>query len=389
MITLLELCARYSRISLGAKQDNEEILRFLASVMMSTKRGTISSLRHPDFFALGHAQGDGYHVVLMRNDDGSLGGIAALSVSTMMIKGKVQRLIYASDLRLSINLSRKTRLQFHQWYEALALHCEEIEEFRSPFMITSIFDENTSAVRALVQKKVGKRNPKYRPIFPYQNINVIGRWPRIRSGTWRAQRCISAEVNELAKFLVSNPEGTEVLWTRTEIERKMQVLGLGFEDFLIVHDPAGNICGAALPYSDEKFRQVILDGLGLGMKVVGSLLPLMGAPAFRNGTPLKTGFLGFLRVRSDGEDNRADIVAALLSEARRQLRSLPKSKRLHSITLMTGNDGSLEKMLKQRGFVFTRLPATLYQVVHEKNFQRCKLLHLSRRKKPDFEVGLA
>jgi hypothetical protein len=386
-ITLSELCAKYSRFSVADPGHNEEILAFLRQVSMTTKRGGISALRGPDFFALGRAQGRRSFVILMRNDDDSLGGIAALSVSTMVVKGKVAALVYASDLRLSNALSRKTRLQFHQWYEELALRCAEIEEFEgSPFMVTSIFDENTSAVRALVDKKRAKREPLYRPLFPYQNINVVGRWRKTRGRGLGAGSCDNLE--ELKEFLLSNPEGSEIVWSEEELSRKLAALGLGYGDFIVARRE-GKICGACLPFTDEAFRRTVLHNLTTGVKWVGRMLPVLGKPGFKEGTPLRNGFLGFLKARAvDGED-RADIVAALLEELLRRQRKLPRADRCHTITVMDAQGNKLDQKLKARGFLFTRLPATLYQVVHRKNFQRAKLLRGSKRRRPDIEVGLA
>lgn len=386
-ITLSELCAKYSRFSLAEAGHNEEILAFLRQVSMATSRGGISALRGPDFFALGRVQGRKSFVILMRNDDGSLGGIASLSVSSMEVKGKPSALVYASDLRLSGALSRKTRLQFHQWYEELALRCAEIEEFEgSAFMVTSVFDENTAAVRALVEKKKAKREPLYRPIFPYQNINVVGRWRRVKKKGIGAGGAES--LAELKNFLLSNPEGSEILWTEEEIARRLEAMGLGFEDFLVARRE-GKICGACLPFTDEAFRRTVLLDLSAGVRWVGRMLPLLGKPGFREGTPLRNGFLGFLKVDAQGSDERADIISALLEEFLRRQRKLPRPDRCHTITVMDAQENKLDRKLKERGFLFTRLPATLYQVVHRKNFQKAKLLRVAKRRRPDFEVGLA
>jgi hypothetical protein len=383
---LRDLCAKYSRFSVAEPGNNVEILAFLIQVSMTTKRGGISALRGPDFFALGRAQGRKSFVVLMRNDDESLGGIAALSVSTMRVKGKTSALVYASDLRLSAGLSRKTRLQFHQWYEELALRCAEIEEFEgSAFMVTSIFDENTAAVRSLVEKKKAKREPVYRPLFPYQNINVVGRWRRQKTRGVGVSICEDAE--ELKFFLLSNPEGSEIVWEWDELARKLEVLGLSLNDFLVARIN-GQIVGACLPYTDEAYRRTVLLNVSAGVRWVGRILPLLRKPGFEEGTPLRNGFLGFLKLSAGDSDERADIVSALLSEFSRRQRGLPRRERCHTITVMDAQENKLDQKLKERGFLFTRLPATIYQVVHRKNFQKEKLLHATKRR-PDFEVGLA
>lgn len=390
MLKLEDLCAAYPNFGVAGPGDNEEILAFLGRVQMRTERGALSARREPDFFALGRAQGERSFTILMRNDDGSIGGIAALSVTRMTVKGKAAQLVYASDLRLADDISRATRLRFHRWYEELALRCAEIEEFGgSPFMVTSVFDENTAAVRALVQKKKGKREPVYRPIFPYQNINVLGRWPG-----WRSKRAGAVGLlghgheAELKDFLCANPEGSAIVWSGEELDRRLAALGLEYGDFLVVRR-RGRICAAALPYSDADFRRLVLKDIGAGVKWVGRLLPLMGKPGFRAGTALRTGFLGFLKVVGENSRDRAELVAVLLGEALRTQRKLPRAQRFHTLTVMDAQANRLERALKRRGFLFTRLPATLYQVVHRKNYRRENLLPAQPRRRPDFDVGLA
>jgi hypothetical protein len=150
----------------------------------------------------------------------------------------------------------------------------------------------------------------------------------------------------------------------------------------------GKIIGACLPYTDEAFRLTVLLDLSDGVKWVGRILPLLRKPGFAEGTPLRNGFLGFLKLSAGDQDERADIVSALLSEFSRRQRGLPRRERCHTITVMDAQENKLDRKLKERGFLFTRLPATIYQVVHRRNFRKEKLLRATRRR-PDFEVGLA
>ncbi len=387
-----ELLAPYPLISLARESDNDEILNFLDAIDMKTARGGIKFSRRPDFFALQRAQAEDTLTFLLRNPDGELSGTAVYAITTMRVRGRDERVAYTCDLRLSPRINRRTRLQFRDIYVDATRHAHTIAEFGGTrTIITSIFDENRAAISTLVGKKEGRaRDMVYRPVFPYHNITVLGRLPLSRAlVTHNVIRCPSSRVDDLRDFLVSNPEGSELTFAPQELERRRGVVGFRWEDFLVVLDADGAIQAAGLPVSDEKFRKLVLQGLGPSLRALGEALPVLGRPALREGEPLRTAYLGFLKIRARDPHEHEDLLASLLHRYLDLEREKPIAERYHNLVVMEPQARQMDRRLRLKGLITMSLPATVYQVVHRENHQKRNLLRLRPDQRMDFEVGFA
>lgn len=382
-----ELLNQYPRLQLATEADNEEILDFLDQISMKTERGAITANRRPHFFDLCHIQGDKFFTVLMRNDDDTIGGMGVLSLFPMNVHGTRQVIGYASDLRLSPQMSRKTRVQFHKWYADLAHYCSDIEEFEgSPYILTSIFDENTAAKKALVGGSSQKsREPHYHPVFSYQNVNVMGRFPWAKKSPLKCELAQSLSGDQILSLLTSNPNDAEFVWTEEEVLRKLQRLGKSLNDFLVITDKQKNILACALPLSDEAYRKMVVKNLQLPTKIFGKALPLFGRPSIKDGVPLNTGYLGFLKVSS--KLDKRDALLCFLNHVFRVQNGLSVNDRFHSLTFFDNQKEQTEKFLRRAGYICLTLPATIYQVVHKSSSSPKDWLEFSETKNPDFEVS--
>jgi hypothetical protein len=390
--TLAELIAPYPTASLATAADNDEILDFFDRIDMKTDRGGISFSRRPDFFALQRAQAERTFTFLFRNPDRELSGVAVYAITQMMVKGKLEPVAYTCDMRLSPRINRRARIHFRDLYVDITKHCHEVDEFLGTrFIITSILDENTAAINSLVSKKDGKAGEMlYRPVFPYQNLTILGRLPLVRLGSpRRAVRCPGSRVEDLQTFLLSNPEQSEITLSAHELERKKTLLAFSWEDFLVVFNHAGEIVAASLLVTDEAYRKLVLKGIGAGLKAVGQAMPLLGKPAFHEGAPLRTSYLGFLKIAATTIQERADLLASLLHLCLDLDRRVPLPQRFHNLIVMDAQANRMDQQLRLRGFLTLSLPATLYQVIHRQDFTKKNLLRAHPARRADFEVAFA
>lgn len=380
-----ELLNKYPRLELASEANNDEILDFLDQISMKTERGAITTNRRPQFFDLCQIQGDKFFPVLMRNDDGKLGGIGVLSLFPMNVHGKRQMVGYASDLRLSPQMSRKTRVQFHRWYADLAQYCSDLEEFEgSPYILTSIFDENTAAKKALVEGQKN-REPHYHPVFSYQNVNVMGRLPWFKKSSLKCRPADKSDQNQILSLLTSNPSDAEFVWTKEEILRKLERLGKSLKDFLVISENQNELLACTLPMSDEAYRRMVVKNLELPTKIFGKVLPLFGRPSIKDGAPLNTGYLSFLKISPKLDKQNA--LLSFLNQVFETQSELPIDKRFHSLTFFDNQKEHTEKLLRKSGYICLTLPATIYQVVHKESSSPKDWLEFSETKNPDFEVS--
>lgn len=384
-----DLLSHYPRLVLADPADNDEILDFLDQISMTTERGQITTNRRPDFFKLCELQGETFRVVLMRNDDQSIGGLGVLSLFPMLIQGEKRLIGYTSDLRISPQMSRKTRVQFHKWYAEFAGRCAELTEFEgSPYLITSIFDENEAAKKSLVESKAQKnREPYYHPVFSYQNVNVMGRLPIWQKSPLHCECADDSDHEALLDFLTSNPQEAQFVWSREEALRKLKLLNKSLSDFLIIRNQAGEITACTLPVSDQAYRKMIVKNLSLPTKVFGKLLPLFGRPLIKDEEPLNTAYLGFLKIKSQAPMEKCKAIQCFLQHLFDMQKKMKLRDRFHSVTFFAGQKDGLEGLLRKKGYLCLTLPATIYQVVNRSYSQPTTWLKTSEKNAPDFEVS--
>ena len=389
-ISLKDSMAPYPTLSLADEAENNEILDFLDSISMETERGGISIHRRPNFFKLCHIQGHRYFVITMRNPDLTLSGVAVLTLSQMKIHGEIQVMMYTSDLRASPKMHRKTRLEYHKWYEILVRDSHLIEEFEGcKYVITSVFDENTAARRALVEGSHGKkREPTYTPVFPYTTYNVLGKNPFKKHFAQKVQQIDPKAELELLKFLVLNPYESEFVWSEAELKRKLQLLKINLSDFLVIRDEDQKIIACTVVTTDMEYRKMVLKNLQTSLRMIGGLLPLLGRPSFKENQPLHTGYLAFLKTKHQSQSLRVDLVSSFLEHVMNSQKQLPSHQRLHTLSFFETQDKDFEQQFRKRGWFYLKLPATIYQVSHGDSSNTSNKMNFSENRLPDFEVSV-
>ncbi len=379
---------KYPSLSLAEHTHNKEILEFIAKIPMQTTEGGLTFDRNPDFFALTRAQGEKAFTFLFRNSDQCLSGIGCVSLIPMRIKGQNSYLGYTSDLRLSPQIERATRLDFYGFYEELIQNFSNLYEFNHcQHIFATIFDGNVAAKKALVEKKKKSQSQLiHRPVFAYDNINVLGKVPvlsKLRKD-YKVEKSNPDHEEQIVSLLTQSHNRQELTWSEPEVRRRLEVSGLGFEDFLLIRNKAGQIVATCLLMSDQDFRRVKITRLPFSVKVSQFLLPLLGQPPVELQKPLNIGHLCFFKVQPDSNFSRETALSSFLSTIFSQLKCLPRSERYHSITFQESQQSGLMSQLRRQGFLCVALSSTLYQVYHEENAADDILLPFCSDR-PDFD----
>lgn len=370
-MSLSNIMSKYPSLSLAEHIHNQEILDFIAKIPMQTEEGGLSFDRNPDFFALTRAQGEKAFTFLFRNSDQSLSGIGCISLIAMQVKGKSSYLAYTSDLRLSPQIEGATRHDFYRFYEELIQNFANLSEFNHcQHIFATIFDGNVTARRALVEKKNNSKSQlTHRPVFAYDNINVMGRIPGLSQfgKKYKVVKANSADEEQIVSFVTHSHNQHGLTWSEPEVRRRLEISGLGFEDFLLIRNKEGQIVATCLLMSDRDCRRVKITRLPLSVKISQLILPLLGQPSFELQKPLNIGHLCFLKVQPDSEFSRATALPSFLNAIFSQLQCLPRSERYHSITFQEPQQTGMMGQLRRQGYLCVALSSTLYQVYHEKN----------------------
>lgn len=169
---LENLLKNFPNISLATDENNEEILEFFNQFSLKDKSEQVHYHRDPDFFALLKARGSDNLTFLLREDDGSLKGIAAVSLRKGYIKGKEEWVGYLGDLRVSLN--RKLIRQWRKCFKEFLIQSPKLFETHGcKFYQTALMDTNSQSKANLASNKMP--GVHYNLLNSYKMVNVVGK----------------------------------------------------------------------------------------------------------------------------------------------------------------------------------------------------------------------
>ncbi len=363
MMKLSDLVSQFDRVRLATVADNQRILSFIDDIAMQTKEGGLGIDRNPSFFSLGKAQGDRSFTFLFLNPDQSIGGIGCISITCMQVKGQEQWLGYCSDLKFTRKIDPETRMQFYKFFERLINEFSNIEELeRCQYILASIFDGNIAAKKALIAKKTKKNQVEHRPLYSYENVNILTRlpFPRLKKQSFIRGSAVGKE--KIIEFLTSNPENAEIVWTRQEIERRQKIADFSFDDFIVQLDDQKKIVACGLLLTDSPFRKMRIHRMPSSIKLSQYFTPLLGRPTIKEKVPLKIAYLSFLKIKTQKASERSEIIDGFLGKIFSEERQKARDERFHIINIQEPKQNQLAKSLTRKGYLCNSLASTVYQV---------------------------
>ncbi len=364
---LQSLVDEFTCVKIANQEDNADILNFIEHISMQTSDGGLGIDRLPNFFSLTRAQGEKSFTFLFLNANKTLGGIGCISLTSMQVKGKTEKLGYCSDLKFSRKIDRQTRIEFYQFYEKLIENFAKIEELDGcQYVLSSILDENVAAKKSIVQKESRKSKVQSLPVYQYENINVLAKLPFWISNA-TDEICTGDRVGKekIIAFLTSNPEGSEVVWTVEEIARRQKVVGFSFDDFLVRLNDLGEIEACTLLLSDYSFRKMRVTSMPWALRMSQILTPILGQPKIRENEPLKVGYLSFLKINKKAAKDRAQVIHSFLQKIFFQQRALARGDRFHLYNVQESIQHKIKTHLSAKGYLCNAFSSTVYQMTTE------------------------
>ncbi len=384
-MTLSELLSSYSQVRLATAKDNLALLKFVNGIEMRTKDGGLGIDRTPDFFSLTKAQGAHSYTFLFLNSDLTISGIGCISLTQMLIKGEPQWLGYCSDLKFSKQIESETRRQFYHFYESLIRNFSSIDEFKGcEYVISSILDGNQAAKRALVAKESKKNQLQHRPIYSYENINILARLPLpLFTKPLLVQSGRSVHQDKIIEFLSSNLDDSEMVWSAEEIKRRQQVAGFSFDDFFVHLDERGEIQACGILMSDNQYRKMRVKPMPLSLKLTQMFTGLLGQNTIQESEPIQVGYLSFFKMKSQTTHERAAVIDAFLRMILQSEKLKNKKDRFHIINIQEPAHQGLKVLLQKKGYLLHSFVSTVYQVTSREE----EKFYLKKTQSPlDFDV---
>ena len=275
--------------------------------------------REPDAAIAAAIEGDVHQTMVARERDGGrIAGIASRAEREVFVNGRPGRIGYLGQLRTGLRGHRVGALLDEGFAFCRTLH----EQGDAAAYLTAIVEDNHAARRLLC----GLRSPAA-PRFVRAGGLVTLAIPSARTSTLRVPPGIEIRTGsvELLPDIVSCLERSgrryqfTPRWTVDDLLSARRTPGLQPRDFLVAI-AGGRVTGCAATWDQRGFKQAIVRGysqrLARWRSVVNLAGPLVGVPALPPvGRPLEFVYLSHVAV----DDDRPDVTAALISEARRRL----------------------------------------------------------------------
>ena len=310
--------ARRFDVRVAAAADDEDVRRLLRGHALPGDVA-LTFEREPDSAIAAGIEGDVHQTMVARERAGGrIAGIASRAARDVFLNGRPARLGYLGQLRADLRGHRVGALLDEGFAFCRSLH----EQGHVPAYLTAIVEQNHAARRLLC----GLRSPTA-PRFIRAGGLVTLAIPRARRQRLRVPAGIEIRqgsvelLPDIVACLDRNGRRCQFTprWTIDDLLSARRTPGLEPRDFLVAI-AGGRVTGCAAIWDQRGFKQAIVRGysrrLARWRRVVnlaGSWLDVPALPAI--GRPLPFVYLSHVAI----DDDRPDVTAALVSEARRRL----------------------------------------------------------------------
>jgi hypothetical protein len=315
--TGVSLAARFD-VRLASAADDEEVRRLLRAHALPGDVA-LTFEREPDSAIAAATEGDVHQTMVARERlGGRIAGIASRAERDVFLNGRPARIGYLGQLRADLRGHRMRALLDEGFAFCRTLH----EHGNVAAYLTAIVEDNHAARRLLC----GLRSfaaPRFVRVGGLMTLAIpSARRQRLRTRTGIEIRRGSVELlPDIVACLERNGRRCQFTprWTVDDLLSSRRTPGLEPHDFLVAI-AGGRVTGCAATWDQRGFKQVIVRGysqrLARWRSVVNLAGPFVGTPTLPAvGRPLEFVYLSHIAV----DDDRPDVTAALVSEARHRL----------------------------------------------------------------------
>jgi len=310
--------ARRFDVELACAADDERVRRLLREHALPGDV-VLTFEREPDSAIAAAIEGDVHQTIVARGRNvGEIAGIASRAERDVFINGRPARLGYLGQLRADLRGHRVGALLDDGFAFCHTLH----QQGTVAAYLTAIVEDNHAARRLLC----GLRSPSAPRFIRAGGLVTTAiprpRGPRLRVSTGLEIRRGSVELlQDIVACLDRNGRRYQFTprWTIEDLLSPTRTPGLEPWNFLVAI-AGGRVVGCAAMWDQRGFKQVVVRGyserLARWRRVVNLAGSWVGVPALPAvGRPLEFVYLSHVAV----DDDRPDVTAALVSEARRRL----------------------------------------------------------------------
>ena len=368
---LNEILKKYSVFKIAEQSDSKRLNTFFLKSIMDADGLQLTYQRQPDFFTFLKFHGDHNIVFYAENEKKEIILVASISLRDGYINRKIERIAYLSDMR--IDMKYKPGRLIVKWKQCMGdiiINSAGIEEIKTKYMITAIMQDNTKAIKSLVNNS---RNPfLYKKISNYSMINILASITKYK-GNLSVERATFENKNFVFEFIDSIQSKREFGFSKSYLERALLVWNnLNIEDFIIVKRD-GLIIGACCLWNPSPTKKIIISQMPFSLKIL-KIMSTMFLSIPGNNEEFKVQYLNFLSILNDEEE----VLDAVISFAK----SEKIFKHFHSLSFSSFDIDEI--VISKRKYILNRTPLSLFQVVGANNREDLLEYVLA----PGFEISL-
>ena len=305
-------------IRLAEAADDVEIRRLLREHALPGDV-TLTLEREPDGAIACAIEGDVHQTMVAREPvSGRIAGVAGRAERAVFVNGQVTRLGYLGQLRTNARGHRVASLLDEGFTFCRALHGRgDVSAY-----LTAIVEDNHAARRVLCGLR-SRDAPAFERVGTLVTLAIARghRRPLPNRKDIEIRRGSIELLDDIVACLNRNGARHQFapVWTVDDLLSTSRTPGLAPDDFLVAVQGRRIVACAAL-WDQRGFKQVVIRGYPLQLarwrRVINVAGPLFGIPALPQiGSPLEFVYLSHVAV----DDDRTEVIAALVAEARRQL----------------------------------------------------------------------
>jgi hypothetical protein len=305
-------------IRLAEAADDVEIRRLLREYALPGDV-TLTLEREPDSAIASAIEGDVHQTMIAREPvSGRIAGIASRAERAVFVNGHVTRIGYLGQLRTNVRGHRVMSLLDEGFTFCRALH----DRGDARAYLTAIVEDNHAARRVLCGLR-SSAAPHFERIGTLVTLAIPRghRRRRYDRNDIEIRRGSIELVDEIVACLNRNGRRHQFapVWTVDDLLSTKRTPGLAPGDFFVALS-RGRVVACAALWNQRGFKQVVVRGyspqLARWRRFINLAGPLVGVSALPPiASPLEFVYLSHVAV----DDDRADVIAALIAEARRQL----------------------------------------------------------------------
>lgn len=199
------------------------------------------------------------HITYLFEHENQIEGSASFVIREVFLNGKVKRVAFGRDLRISNN--RHAVLEWHKHF--LPVLEEVFKTFSCQYMFSFISQNDMQALNAFIRPRPSRRQlPRYYLFRRFNLTSLHGRLPWARNPLphLRIKHAGSHHLDSLVYYLTqkSQQRDLSIVWDQQSFTDQLERWEhLSIENFLIAMDKNDNIVGCVAPWSSQGIQELI------------------------------------------------------------------------------------------------------------------------------------